>query len=343
MSSSRVLSVCLLLAAGCGGADLPAAGDHAGWSDWLDEHVPPLMREHGVPGVAIAYSGPDGPPGFRAYGIADRHGTEVTSETTFRAASVSKTATALGVLRLVDEGLVALDEPVSLDGWEPPPGVTPRDLLRHTAGLGVPTVESFLGGEQLPSLQDALARVEQVGPAGEVRYSGGGYEVLQLLIEETTGTRFDRWMAREVLAPLGMPRSSMSGSPDAEGYDARGGRVPDYSYVGQAAAGLVTNAPELMRMVDAVLDDDRMHRPEAWAKEGGVWGLGVGVDERSGTPVIGHTGQDLGWGAKWLAIPSEGVGFVVLTNSDAGIDVTVEISCSWTGWALGISARHACP
>src|SRR4029453_10869170 len=87
-------------------------------------------------------------------------------------------------------------------------------------------------------------------------YSGGGYSVAQLLVEELTGRPFADVMQAEVLEPLGMTTSSFQWARAPETPrppDADGGPLPDFAFAEQAAAGLVTTAPDLARFVAAAL------------------------------------------------------------------------------------------
>jgi CubicO group peptidase (beta-lactamase class C family) len=108
-------------------------------------------------------------------------------------ASVTKLVTALCVLRLIDSGAVALDEPAG------PPGSTVRHLLAHASGLG------FDDGA-------ALSR-----PARRRVYSNAGFDLLGALVGERTGLPFARYAARDVFDPLGMHASSIEGTPSAGG------------------------------------------------------------------------------------------------------------------------------
>jgi CubicO group peptidase (beta-lactamase class C family) len=87
-------------------------------------------------------------------------------------------------------------------------------------------------------------------------YSGGGYSVLQLMVEELTGRPFAEFMQTEVLGPLGMTASSFQWHRTAATacpHDADGGQIPDFAFVEQAAAGLVTTAADLAGFVAAAL------------------------------------------------------------------------------------------
>jgi CubicO group peptidase (beta-lactamase class C family) len=164
-------------------------------------------------------------------------GEAVDVNTVFQVASLSKWITAWGVMALVERGALDLDAPVGayLTRWSLPEsefdndGVTPRRLLSHTAGLtdGL-GYAGFEPGAPVQSLEESLTRtadaspgaggVVRVGyePGAEWRYSGGGYALLQLLVEEISGESFEEYMQRTVFRPLGMVRSSYDWRPKAD-------------------------------------------------------------------------------------------------------------------------------
>ena len=205
------------------------------------------------------------------HGVADpmsiscRSATRSDRETLFQVASLSKWITAWAVMTLVESGKVDLDAPVSryLTRWQLPPsefdndGVTVRRLLSHTAGLtdGL-GFAGFPPGVELPSLEENLKHpdaspghngVIRVGmrPGSRWQYSGGGYLILQLLIEEVTGEPFEAYLQRALFRPLGMERSTFTvdaSTPDvATFYDTNGAQAIHYRFRAKAAASLYTN------------------------------------------------------------------------------------------------------
>jgi CubicO group peptidase (beta-lactamase class C family) len=302
------------------------------------------------------------------YGLADRRtGQPVTATTRFQAASLSKPVTAWGVLRLVEQGRIGLDEPIvgRLRRWRPPPspfdpdGVTVRRLLSHTAGLSVHGYIGRIPDPPLPSIEASLAGETGDGfpvqlleaPGRGWLYSGGGYSVAQLLVEELTGRPFADHMQAEILEPLGMTASSFRWSRTAQTarpHDADGDPVPDFAFAEQAAAGLVTTAPDLARFLAAVLAGPRGEPPvrgvlspagvrlaltAAPATEG-RWGLGYGLGLTPGGDLLAyHEGANRGWRAGLALLPDRRAGIVVLANGDDGnapIDVLVQ---QWLGLA----------
>ena len=163
------------------------------------------MATSTTPGLAVALVHHGQAVWLAGYGVADRTtGEPVTAATRFQAASLSKPVTAWGVLRLVERGRIGLDEPVvgRLPRWRLPPspfdadGVTVRRLLSHTAGL---SVHGYVGqNPDRPRSSIAASLAGETGdgfpvelleaPGRRWLYSGGGYSVAQLLVEELTGS-----------------------------------------------------------------------------------------------------------------------------------------------------------
>jgi CubicO group peptidase (beta-lactamase class C family) len=315
-----------------------------------------------TPGLAVALVCHGTVAWAAGLGVADRAtGEPVTPAARFQAASVSKPVTAWGVLRLVEQGRIGLDEPVvgHLRRWRPPhsrfdvDGITVRRLLSHTAGLSVhgyagqtldrplPSIEASLSGETRGSFPVELLDA----PGRRWLYSGGGYSVLQLLVEELTGQPFADFMQAEVLEPLGMRASGFQWQQTiatACPHDADGGRMPHFAFAEQAAAGLVTTAPELARFLAAALPGPegepagrgvlspagvRLALTAAPATAG-RWGLGYGLGLLSGGDRFAyHEGANRGWRAGLALLPDRRAGIVVLANGDGGsapIDAVVQ-------------------
>jgi len=189
------------------------------------------LADSAAPGLAVAVVDHGRVAWAGGYGVADLAGGEpVTPVTRFQAGSVSKPVTAWGMLRLVEQGRIGLDEPVvgRLRRWRPPPspfdpdGISVRRLLSHTAGLSVhgyagqtlerplPPIEASLSGEAGGSFPVELLEV----PGRRWLYSGGGYSVLQLLVEELTGRPFAEFMQAEVLGGSAwLPAASGGAAP----------------------------------------------------------------------------------------------------------------------------------
>jgi CubicO group peptidase (beta-lactamase class C family) len=315
-----------------------------------------------TPGLAVALVHHGQVVWAAGYGMADpATGQPVTASTRFQAASLSKPVTAWGVLRLVESGRIGLDEPVigRLRRWRLPPspldadGITVRRLLSHTAGLSVHGYVGQTSDRPLPSIVASLSGetgdsfpVELLeAPGRRWLYSGGGYSLLQLLVEELTGRPFADYLQAEVLEPLGMTASSFHWSRTAATacpHDAHGRQIGDFAFAEQAAAGLVTSAPDVARFLAAALAGPRDEPPgrgvlspaavrlaltAAPATEG-RWGLGYGLGLLpDGDRLAYHEGANRGWRAGLALLPDRRAGIAVLANGDDGsgpIDAVVQ-------------------
>jgi CubicO group peptidase (beta-lactamase class C family) len=182
-------------------------------------------------------------------------------------------------------------------------------------------------------------------------YSGGGYSLLQLLVEELTGRPFADYMQAQVLEPLGMTASSFRWSRTAHTarpHDTDGRPLPDFAFAEQAAAGLVTTAPDLACFLGAALAGPGGEPPgrgvlspagvrlalTAAPATDGRWGLGYGLGlTPSGDLLAYHEGANRGWRAGLALLPDRGAGIAVLANGDAGSGPTDAVVQQWLALA----------
>lgn len=320
------------------------------------------MRRYAVPGVSIAVIDDGRIAWARGYGVR-RVGTpdSITDLTLFQAASISKPVAAVGALRLVRQGRLALDEDVNekLRSWRVPRDakagegpVTLRGLLSHSAGVTVHGFPGYERGMPVPSLREILEgggaansppiRVD-IPPGSRSRYSGGGYVILQQLVEDVTGRPFTAAMRELVLEPAGMtsstydqPLPSAHAAHAASAHDWHGKLVAGdwHTYPELAAAGLWTTPTDLARFALAVrsawagqsdsLLDQATARTMLTEVLGGT-GLGVGVaGEGRGLRFV-HGGSNKGFRSYLVMYPERGDGVVVMTNGDEGAALMMEV------------------
>jgi CubicO group peptidase (beta-lactamase class C family) len=336
----------------------------------LDHRIPQLMERYRVPGIAIAVLQGGEPVWSAAYGSADeQEGRPMTLETVFRAESISKAVTAWGVMRLVEQGRVGLDDPIGmyLGGWTLPEsgyaeeGVTLRRLLSNSAGMPLGTVGpgvQYPPGSDMRPLRDYLtheARLERE-PGSAFAYSNVGFNLLEVVVEEVTGRDFAEYMADEVLLPLGMRSSSFEWSAFvdhriATGHDLRGHPVPPYVYPARASGGLFTTVEDIARFVGAGMSDARngavlgregiraLASPQVavsgiFAVVADAYGFGHFLDERLGDPrVVWVGGQGNGWMTDFHAAPESGDAIVILTNSQRSWPLMSQVLIEWARWS----------
>jgi len=299
----------------------------------------------------------------------DRHG--VDKNTVFPTASFSKWITALGVLSLVEDGLINLDDPVSihLTRWRLPDspydedGVTIRRLLSHTAGLtdGL-GFGDYEADETLPTIEQSLIKPRAssgrnvevaIGaePGKEFAYSGGGYLILQLLIEEASGLDYQSYIKEKILDPLGISNSSfdfIGGIGGAtKSFDATGKPAPQYQYAAAGATGFASSAADLTRLVKAIAVSDpalglgaqtlqSMREPEAFVYGAGIWGLGTMLyaPTQSGDSVFGHDGaNEPAINVSVRINPETNDAYIMLVNGHSSL--ASDIGAEWVLWQSG--------
>lgn len=305
-------------------------------------------------------------------------GGPVDRDTLFQVASLSKWVTAWGVMTLVEQGRLDLDTPVSryLTRWVLPEtgfdnnGVTCRRLLSHTAGLtdGL-GYGGFTAGSPVQTLEASLTQAAdaspgasgrvQVGhPPGErFKYSGGGYTLLQLLIEEVSGVTFEAYMQRAVFEPLGMEHSTFvwdasRGFKLAPSFGVDSMPTPYLSFTSLAATSLYTTVGDMTTFVQAQLPGERgepvgrgvlspdllekMREPHASQLGQEIWGLGTMLYAPNGAGgfVIGHDGNnEPAINTAVRLNPATGNGIVILETGSRLL--ATRLAGEWVFWETG--------
>lgn len=316
------------------------------------------MARWRVPGLSVAIIENCRITSVRSFGVTRAGGAPVHADTLFQAASISKPIAALAALRLVERGVLDLDADVAarLRGWTIPASpltqghpVTLRGILSHSAGLipggyggyprggPIPTPIQTLNGT--PPAQLRPVRVDYV-PGSAWRYSGGGYQVAQLLMTEAAGRPFPDLVRDLVLTPARMTRSRFgeppAGARVASGHNADGRMVaggwhifPEY-----AAAGLWSTPTDMARFAIAVMAANR-GRPNAilgramttemLEAEIGPRSLGFVVEGEGRARQFGHEGANEGYNSMLLAFPETCQGVALMANSDNAKPLMYEV------------------
>jgi CubicO group peptidase (beta-lactamase class C family) len=313
-----------------------------------------------VPGVSIAVIHYGKIEWARGFGVTRLGGPAVTPDTLFQAASISKPVTAMAVLHLVESGKLNLDADVNqyLKTWKVPANtftektkVTLRELLSHTAGMTVHGFPGYASGSPLPTLVQVLngekpantpAIIVDATPGTNWRYSGGGFVVTQLLLQDVTGQPFPKLLHDTVLAPVGMTRSTYEQplpqnrmAEAAMAYRRDGEPVPGgpHVYPEMAPAGLWTTPSDLARYAIEI-QNDLAGKPNAvlsaamareMLKPGmDQWGIGIGTGGGAAHPYFTHGGANEGFQCNLVAY-NNGHGAAIMTNSDSGGQLASEI------------------
>ncbi|MEU1591887.1 serine hydrolase domain-containing protein [Streptomyces sp. NPDC005708] len=267
----------------------------------------------------------------------------------YRIGSITKTFTAVLVLRLRDEGLVDLGDP--LEKYLPGTGAgeaTIAELLAHTGGLAAESPAPWwerTPGSLRPELVDVLGEQPLRHPVGRrFHYSNPGYTLLGALVEEVRGAAWEDVLRREVLEPLGLRRTSgRSRAPHAGGWAVHPwadvmlpepaedlGRMAPAGQLWSTTDDLARFAVFLARGDDRVLSAQsvqEMRTPAAPAETadlaaGTGYGLGLQLQHRDGRLLAGHSGSLPGFLANLTFSVEDDMAAVVLANCTSGPQVT---------------------
>ena len=330
----------------------------------IDRLVPRLMEEHHVPGVSIALIDDGQVAWLKAWGVSDAAaGTPVTGDTLFEAASMSKPVFAVLALQLVDDRRLDLDRPlVEYPGELFSPGeegrrrITARMALAHTTGL-----PNWRPGEEeregpLPLLFE---------PGARFGYSGEGVFHLQRVVEQIAGRPLDLLARAELLAPLGLQRSSFAWNSGVDrllasghGEDGTFLALSKYTHP-NAAYTLYTTAVEYARIIVEVMNAGRgrskvlseasaremlrpqvaldardpIERPFSGQGRSVQWGLGWSLNATAGGEVFHHSGANrTGFRCFSQFSLDRQSGLVIMTNGLGGGELWTRLVATVGDW-----------
>ena len=305
-------------------------------------------------------------------------GKPVDRNTVFQVSSLSKWISAFGVMKLVEDGKLELDAPVSkyLTRWQLPRSefnneeVTVRRLLSHTAGLtdGL-GYSGFETGTPVQPIEQSLTKASDadegvsgavrvgIKPGSEFKYSGGGYTLLQLLVEEVNGQSFASYMDETIFKPLGMMHSTYvwidsSSYSLVEFYYSDSTRAKHYRYTSLAATSLYTSLSDLELFFQAHLKGKngeqigrnivspetvrKMREPHGKELGIAIWGLGTVLYATTDNNdfIIGHDGKSTPPINTAIRLnPETGDGIIVLETGNP--TMATQLASEWVFWKTG--------
>lgn len=332
---------------------------------YVDGVVAAHMREHDIPGVSVSIVRNGRPLFAKGYGFADlESGVRASGDDTlFRIGSVSKTFIWTAVMMLAERGAIDLDADVNnyLKGVEIPEKfdvpVTMNHLMAHRAGFEDSFGVFTIAREGDISLTDALnksmpARV--FPPGARTSYSNWGSALAAKIIEDVTGETYEDFLFLEILNPLGMSSTALSGPASmpaalrarlAKGYELKAGALveADLMNIGPyAPAGAMSmTAEDMTRWMQLHLgggsvDTVRLMTPQTHAdmwrrafddRSGGA-DLAHGFFSRSyrGYDAYGHGGATAAFFTYMDLIPELGIGVYVSQNATTDRTLVSDLS-----------------
>lgn len=312
------------------------------------------LKEEAIPSLAVAAARGKQILWEEGFGWADRERrVRATEHTLYSLASVSKPITATGLMVLVEQGRIQLDEPVNAYLRHAPlrakvgevHQATVRRLANHTAGLPLhyhffPEDEPFTR----PPMEETIRRYGiLVTPPGErYQYSNIGYGILEYLIATQSGLPYEEFMHRAVFAPLGLHRTAV-GVPaqlareQAVRYGIDQRPLPFYDFDHRGASAVFSSAHDLIRFamfhlktppadqkpILSVGAIEEMQRPSVATGPSSGYGIGWAVSTRGGRKLVSHTGGMSGVSTILLLSPAEKTAVVALCNARSSLPAEI--------------------
>lgn len=316
------------------------------------------MVEFKVPGVSVAFIKKGEMIWNQAFGVRNTITNEpVDTDTLFEAASVSKTVFSYAVMKLVQDGVIELDKPLSeyypelfVEGDARLKQITTRQVLSHSTGL--------------PNWRSENPLTLSFDPGAGFNYSGEGFFLLQTVVSHLKGKIFDQpcggyeadtkvcasdiagYMKQNVLLPNGMidstyeidyPTAKNVATPhdqEAKPYQKNSFNPLDVARYA-SAGGLFTNAKEYSKFIINLFHADtlkEMFQPQSKLPKGEEidgcqqWALGWGIKDAPEGRLIVHSGGQQGIKSLTMSSLEHQNGFIALTNGDNGGQVIYRLA-----------------
>lgn len=320
--------------------------------DQLKIKLENCIQENDIPGAAVAIATGDSVLFTGGFGYADiKKQLPVTENTHFWIGSISKSITALGILKLVEDGKVDLNVSVKKilpdviiqNPWQETDPVRLVHLLEHTAGLcdGLSSTFNWRHEPNIP-LKDVMRLYKRIDihhrPGSFYLYSNTGYLLVGMVMEKVTQMKYEEFLERELLTPLGMktttfdPNDPYNQSILAQGYGSGKKEIPLLYAYQRPAAHTYTSVSEMIPYLMFFLNHGnhngvqilkpesikRMETPKtSMASRMGLlngYGLGNEWAFRNQHKWRGHNGAGFGFYSDLWYNHNLDIGYVVLVN-----------------------------
>ena len=305
------------------------------------------MDYYQVPGIGIAVLNNDTVQFVKGYGFANREKKSLVDKNTiFQAASVGKPITALAILKMAEANLISLDDDVNkyLKGWQidysdyvDSTYASISQILSHRSGLSRGSVAYYEIGEVIPTDEIEMlnatppAKLEPVRlkfePGTDWSYSGGGYTVLQKVIEDVLKMSYERAIDSIVFQPLQMSRSFFDPTFTNKNENVAIGYNYDSSPVNGgwmiltelAAGGLWTTPEDILKFITAINHSLNGQANSILKKESveKMLNLGLFVDSEASPTIFSFRGTNRGYRCEFVGFLENGQshGAMVMANS----------------------------
>lgn len=330
-------------------------------SDKVDDYIKAEIQKRNIPGLALAVVKEGKILKAKGYGMANIElNVPVTTETIFKIGSVSKPIIAMGIMLLIEEGKIGLDDKVSKylentpESWK---DITIRHLLSHTSGIvrEAPGFDPAKIQTDADVIKTAYPLPLRFLPGEKYEYCNVGYFSLAEIIRKVTGNPWSEFLAERIFNPFGMKVTRTTNFSEiipnrANAYSFSNGKLSNNEiYLALRPSGaFLSNVLDLAKL-EAALDLKDFLKPETrnlmWTPfkfnngQNSVYGLGWTLDEVKGKKRIHHGGSLNGFKSEFARFTDDRITIIVLTNLNEA--VPSEIAVGVAGFYIPALAQNS--
>jgi CubicO group peptidase (beta-lactamase class C family) len=267
-----------------------------------------------------------------------------TPKTMYEIGSITKQFTAVGIMQLVEQGKLSLDDPVTSILPDLPSlmnAMQVHHLLNHTSGLPVTTYMGIQENDnrlytptEILSVYTSQLKQLDAEPGQEFRYNNDGYFILGVILEKISGQMYEQYLQQHIFKPAGLTETSVC-TPDMQ-KQTIGYRLsvqlflplpPVNETLNYAAGGLCSTASDLLKWQQALWgglivrqDSLKQMTTPGRLKDGTLlqYGFGLQLGKAKGQQLIYHNGVVGGFYSRLEYYPAADLALVLLTNSQPG-------------------------
>jgi CubicO group peptidase (beta-lactamase class C family) len=314
----------------------------------IDSYIEKEMEQCRIPGFALGIVKNNEIIYLKGYGYADSSGREVTPQTPFLIASLSKSFTAMAIMQLVDEQKLDLDKSVQtyipwfrVSDLQTSSEITVRQLLNHTSGIGADAeyeIATLHGDDSsIEQFVRKMSKIELTKKVGEsFQYNNANYIILGQIIQSVSGLSYEDYMTQKVFQPLGMLHSYVSQDEAKKDDMAVGYRtmfgipVPvelPYRKDFLPAYSIISCSEDISRYLVALLNNGSYNNSQVLSEQGVTelmmpsskisdWqSYGLGWYVTSGS--VYHGGEVTNYQSKAKMIPEDSLGVILMYNTSS--------------------------
>ena len=322
----------------------------------IDSIVTHNMNQYNIPGLSLGVVRNNSTYYTRGYGLVDvTTGREVNERTIFHTASISKLFTAMGIMNLVDQNLISLDDklidilPKLKYRDDRVKNITIKNLLNHTSGI--PDITNYRwnkNNQSDSSLEEYILGYKislKSEPNTQFNYSNLGYDILGYIIQEVTASTFEDYMKENVLSQAEMLSSDfrhfeieddLIAYPHSQRWPNKKvykRKVFPYTREHAPSSTLSSSSSDLCSWMLSFLGlINNLERKDTYSMmitpSTPVYpyiGLGFQLNSINAYNSIEHYGGDRGFRSYLVMIPTEELGLVLLVNADYNEDIRQKI------------------